>query len=457
MSPTSTIPTPPGVSGSAPRIRTSAHAANASITVTSDSVTPVTRRQTRSRTKTVRWPASVAIVMTCQRRRSSPSASRAEPDERLPSPLHRALAHDPQERGRRIRAARSPIRCAHSASREDERERRHGDDQHRHPDERGGAQRRVILVLRRQECERDDREGEIRRAGSRCPRSRPRDATAAGANFQDLSIEYDAAIPTAAPAGETIESAVDACVIAIASRKPEARERSHPRRREGREVEHDRSGEQQPVLPAEGAHDVEHVAVVRELREDEDEDDHDDDDRPRCAEESLVALRQSSPARRRAVRHREEPIVRPSSNARRGRSHAMNRAHVSRSRREPPSRSSRSSSPSAAPPSRWASASRARASRSSAARTAPSVASPRLRAIASQGIANFPDSFTSANNLFARKFNCTGKAVQARRVETGVFEVRFVGISGCERGRQRGGRTTLYATVRRRLGRLVPS
>jgi hypothetical protein len=50
--------------------------------------------------------------------------------------------------------------------------------------------------------------------------------------------------------------------------------------------------------------------------------------------------------------------------------------------------------------------------------------------IASQGIANFPDSFTSAGNLFGRKFNCTGKAVQARRVETGVFEVRFVGVSG---------------------------
>lgn len=50
--------------------------------------------------------------------------------------------------------------------------------------------------------------------------------------------------------------------------------------------------------------------------------------------------------------------------------------------------------------------------------------------IASHGMANFPDRFTSANNLFARKFNCTGKAVQARRVESGVFEVRFVGISG---------------------------
>jgi hypothetical protein len=50
--------------------------------------------------------------------------------------------------------------------------------------------------------------------------------------------------------------------------------------------------------------------------------------------------------------------------------------------------------------------------------------------IASQGIANLPDSFTSAANLFGRKFNCTGRAVQARRVQTGTFEVRFVGISG---------------------------
>jgi hypothetical protein len=50
--------------------------------------------------------------------------------------------------------------------------------------------------------------------------------------------------------------------------------------------------------------------------------------------------------------------------------------------------------------------------------------------IPSQGIANFPDAFTSARNIFARRFNCTGKAVQARRVEAGVFEVRFVGISG---------------------------
>ena len=71
----------------------------------------------------------------------------------------------------------------------------------------------------------------------------------------------------------------------------------------------------------------------------------------------------------------------------------------------------------------------------------PAVAQPRcangavrgiavVTGIASQGIANLPANFTSAGNLFGRKFNCTGRAVQARRVEMGVFEVRFVGISG---------------------------
>jgi hypothetical protein len=50
--------------------------------------------------------------------------------------------------------------------------------------------------------------------------------------------------------------------------------------------------------------------------------------------------------------------------------------------------------------------------------------------VPAQGIANVPDRFSGAGNLFARRFNCTGKAVQVRRVEAGVFEVRFVGISG---------------------------
>lgn len=48
----------------------------------------------------------------------------------------------------------------------------------------------------------------------------------------------------------------------------------------------------------------------------------------------------------------------------------------------------------------------------------------------SAGMANITDRFTGAGNLFARRFNCTGRAVQVRRVEAGVFEVRFVGIAG---------------------------
>jgi len=46
---------------------------------------------------------------------------------------------------------------------------------------------------------------------------------------------------------------------------------------------------------------------------------------------------------------------------------------------------------------------------------------------AGAGIANVPDQFTAAGGLFARKFNCTGKAVQVRRTATGTFEVKFVG------------------------------
>jgi hypothetical protein len=44
----------------------------------------------------------------------------------------------------------------------------------------------------------------------------------------------------------------------------------------------------------------------------------------------------------------------------------------------------------------------------------------------SKGIANVPDQFSGAAVLFARKFNCTGRAVQVRRTEIGVYEVRFV-------------------------------
>lgn len=43
----------------------------------------------------------------------------------------------------------------------------------------------------------------------------------------------------------------------------------------------------------------------------------------------------------------------------------------------------------------------------------------------SQGMANLPDRFTSSRRLFARAFNCTGRAVQVRRAGIGVYEVRF--------------------------------
>lgn len=46
-----------------------------------------------------------------------------------------------------------------------------------------------------------------------------------------------------------------------------------------------------------------------------------------------------------------------------------------------------------------------------------------------QGIANIPDSFSGSPSYFARRFNCTGKAVQVRRAGYGVYEIRFVGNS----------------------------
>jgi hypothetical protein len=44
-----------------------------------------------------------------------------------------------------------------------------------------------------------------------------------------------------------------------------------------------------------------------------------------------------------------------------------------------------------------------------------------------QGIANIPDSFSSSPSFFARRFNCTGKAIQVRRAGYGVYEIRFTG------------------------------
>ena len=42
-------------------------------------------------------------------------------------------------------------------------------------------------------------------------------------------------------------------------------------------------------------------------------------------------------------------------------------------------------------------------------------------------MANFPDQFTSAKPLIGARFSCAGAAPQARRVNAGVYEVRFPG------------------------------
>ena len=44
-----------------------------------------------------------------------------------------------------------------------------------------------------------------------------------------------------------------------------------------------------------------------------------------------------------------------------------------------------------------------------------------------KGVANIPDQFSRAKSLFSRTFNCSGGAVAVRRVELGVYEVRFAG------------------------------
>jgi hypothetical protein len=47
-----------------------------------------------------------------------------------------------------------------------------------------------------------------------------------------------------------------------------------------------------------------------------------------------------------------------------------------------------------------------------------------------KGIANIGDAFTSAKSVTGARFNCAGAAPQARRVNVGVYEVRFPGNVG---------------------------
>ena len=45
----------------------------------------------------------------------------------------------------------------------------------------------------------------------------------------------------------------------------------------------------------------------------------------------------------------------------------------------------------------------------------------------SKGIVNLGDKFTSAKKVLGPRFNCAGPSPQARRVNTGIYEVRFPG------------------------------
>jgi len=66
---------------------------------------------------------------------------------------------------------------------------------------------------------------------------------------------------------------------------------------------------------------------------------------------------------------------------------------------------------------------------------------------AAKGMANFPDQFTSAKPLVGTRFNCAGGAPQARRVQAGVFEVRFPGNAAQIGAASAGSAETTIASV----------
>jgi hypothetical protein len=73
------------------------------------------------------------------------------------------------------------------------------------------------------------------------------------------------------------------------------------------------------------------------------------------------------------------------------------------------------------------------------------------------GTANIPGTFSGARALFARRFNCTGGAVQVRRTGIGLYEIRFAGngaptalaggIGGSQASADRIGAGTFRVTV----------
>ena len=64
-----------------------------------------------------------------------------------------------------------------------------------------------------------------------------------------------------------------------------------------------------------------------------------------------------------------------------------------------------------------------------------------------KGIANIGDQYTSAKPAVGVKFNCAGAAPQARRVNTGVYEVRFPGNASQVAAASAGAAETTVAAV----------
>jgi hypothetical protein len=73
------------------------------------------------------------------------------------------------------------------------------------------------------------------------------------------------------------------------------------------------------------------------------------------------------------------------------------------------------------------------------------------------GAANIPARFSGARALFARRFNCAGRAVQVRRLGIGVYEIRFAangapnaiasGVGGVQSSAERIGTGTFRVNV----------
>ena len=47
-----------------------------------------------------------------------------------------------------------------------------------------------------------------------------------------------------------------------------------------------------------------------------------------------------------------------------------------------------------------------------------------------QGTENIPHQYISDTKAFGRRFNCTGKGIQVRKVENGTYEVLLAGLGG---------------------------